>query len=448
MNTREELYHMTDKEMARLKIIEKLLEEEISIKDAAGVLGLSDRQIKRIKKKVRLSGPIAIMHGNRERAPINKVENTVKDLVVKLKYEKYQGTNFSHFAELLKERENIVLSQPTVHRILRNAGLFSPRKKKKIRAHHYRKRKDCPGMMVQFDSSPYSWLGGMRLALHGAIDDASSNVLGLYLCREETLEGYFEVVRQMVKGHGIPVSIYSDKHTIFFNPKGKLTLEEELEGKTAPYTQFSSAMDELGINMIPAGSPQAKGRIERLWGTLQDRLVQEFSLNKIKDIDDANKFLRNYVKKFNKKFSVKPKGDPVFRELAKEVVLDYILCRKEIRKLDNGSAFSFKSKYYQLISNGKVAAGISRAKVKVLTSKKIGIKAEYSGKIYSVLGVEVLPKIESSHIKENIKTEKLPKKPANTHPWKNCSFKIYDKREEKIAVGLYDSTIAWENDGY
>jgi hypothetical protein len=144
--------------------------------------------------------------------------------------------------------------------------------------------------------------------------------------------------------------------------------------------------------------------------------VQEFSLNKIKDIDDANKFLKNYVKKFNKKFSVKPKGDPVFSEPAKEVVLDYILCRKEIRKLDNGSAFSFKSKYYQLISGGKVAACISRAKVRVLTSKRIGIKAEYSGKIYSVTAIEVLPKIESSYIKEKIKTEKLPKKPANTHP--------------------------------
>jgi transposase len=447
MNKREELYHMTDEEMVRLKVIERLLKEEISIKDAADVLGLSERQIKRIKKKVRLNGPIAIIHGNRKRKPINAVENTVKDLVVKLKYEKYLGTNFSHFAELLEEREGIVLSQPTVHRILRNAGIASPRKKKKLQAHHYRKRKACPGMMVQIDSSPYSWLGTGELSLHGAIDDASSNVLGLYLCKQETLEGYFEVTRQMVKGYGIPVSIYSDRHTIFFNPKGKLTIEEELDGKTEPYTQFSMAMGELAVKMIPAGSPQAKGRIERLWGTLQDRLVQEFNLNKIKEIDDANKFLKNYVKKFNKKFSVKPKGDPIFREPGKEVVLDYILCGKIPRKLDGGSAFSYRGKYFQLVSGKKPAITIPRSKISVLTSSRIGIKAEYSGRVYSVARLEARPKV-TMDTKVKTKIRELPKRPADTHPWKNCGFNRYDRREEKIAIGLFDSTIAWENDNY
>ena len=215
MNTREELYHMTDKEMARSVVAERLIEGEITIKGAAEVLGLSTRQVKRIKKKVRLNGPGATVHGNRKRKPVNAVDEKVKDLVLKLKTVKYGGTNFSHFAELLAEREDIIISQPTVHRILRGAGIVSPKKKKKIRAHRYRKRKDCPGMMVQLDASPYRWLGGEDLNLHGAIDDASGDVLGLYLCKEETLEGYFEVTGQMIKGPGIPISTYSDKHTIY-----------------------------------------------------------------------------------------------------------------------------------------------------------------------------------------------------------------------------------------
>ena len=211
---------MTDKEMARAVVAERLIEGEITIKGAAEVLILSTRQVKRIKKGVRLIGPKAVIHGNRKRKPVNATADNVKDLVVELKTKKYTGTNFSHFAELLEEKEDIAISRPTVHRILRNAGIVSPKKKKRTKAYRYRKRKDCPGMMVQLDASPYPWLGDEELNLHGTIDDASSTVVGLYLCKEETLEGYFEVARQMIRGPGIPVSTYSDRHTIFFSPKG------------------------------------------------------------------------------------------------------------------------------------------------------------------------------------------------------------------------------------
>ena len=197
----------------------------------------------------------------------------------------------------------------------------------------------------------------------------------------------------MIKGNGIPISTYSDRHTIFFSPKDKLTIEDQLEGKREPYTQFSAAMSELGVGMIPAGSAQAKGRIERLWGTLQDRLVQEFILNGIKDVESANKFMKKYIKKFNRRFSVVPKGEPIFRKLEKGINLDYILCRKIPRKLDSGSAFSYMGKYFQLVSCGKPAAAIPRSGVSVLTSSRIGIKAKYSGKVYSVARLEARPKV-------------------------------------------------------
>ena len=445
MDTREETYHMTDKEMARLVVAERLIAGEITIKGAAEVLGLSTRQVKRIKKKVRLNGPGATVHGNRKRKPINAVDKYVKDLVVELKREKYAGTNFSHFQELIAEKDGISISRPTVHRILADAGIVSPKKKKKTKTYRYRKRKDCPGMMVQLDASPYEWLGGEDLNLHGAIDDASSTIVGLYLCKEETLEGYFEVTRQMIKGFGIPISTYNDKRTVFVSPKGKLSVEDQLDGKREPYTQFSRAMDTLGVKMIPAGSPQAKGRIERLWGTLQDRLVQEFILNGIKDTESANIFMKKYIKKFNDRFSVVPKGKPVFRKLDKNTNLDYILCSKIPRKLDRGSAFSYKNNYYQLVSGGKPAITLPRSRVSVLISTRIGIKALYSGKVYSVVKLEARPKVLKN---TQSKIRKLPKKPVASHPWKNGSsdgFR-YDKRDERLALGLFDSTIAWETE--
>ena len=220
-----------------------------------------------------------------------------------------------------------------------------------------------------------------------------------------------------------------------------------LEGKTEPYTQFSAAIAELGVNMIPAGSPQAKGRIERLWGTLQDRLVQEFALNKIKDMESANIFMQKYIPKFNARFSVIAKGSSVFRKLARGVNIDYILCRKYTRKLDNGSAFSYGGNYYQLLSGGRPAAAIPRSAVKVLISEKIGIKSQYSGKVYS------LARIEKPAVKSFAKTNKDKKisvKPAVNHPWRSGNsdkFK-YDPSNEDIAAGLFNSTITWGTDSY
>ena len=149
---------MTAKEMARLRVIERLVEGEMKVKEASRILNISTRQVKRIKKRVIKTGPGAVIHGNRKRKPINATADNVKDLVVELKKDKYEGTNFSHFAELISEGEKIGISRPTVHRILTEAGIKSPRKKKKIRAHRYRKRKDCPGAMVQLDASLYEWL--------------------------------------------------------------------------------------------------------------------------------------------------------------------------------------------------------------------------------------------------------------------------------------------------
>ncbi len=237
MKKRKEQYHMTEKEMVRLKVAEKLIEGQMKVEEAARILNISTRQVIRMAGRVKKIGPEATIHGNRARKPINATKEMLKDLVVELKKDKYQKANFTHFSELIAKNEKIHLSQPTVHRILTEAGIASPRKKKKVKSHHYRKRVDCPGAMVQLDASPYPWLGGGKLNLHGAIDDASSKVLGLYLTEEECLEGYFEVARQMIKGSGIPVSTYNDRHTILVSPKkARVTIDDQLEGKQRPHT--------------------------------------------------------------------------------------------------------------------------------------------------------------------------------------------------------------------
>ena len=190
-----------------------------------------------------------------------------------------------------------------------------------------------------------------------------------------------------------------------------------------------------------------KGRIERLWGTLQDRLVQEFILNGIKDVESANIFMKKYMKKFNDRFSVVPKGESVFRKLDKNTNLDYILCSKIPRKLDRGSAFSYKRSYFQLVSGGKPAITLPRSRVSVLISSRIGIKALYSGKVYSVVKLEARPKTEG-YIKVAKDKRALPTKHINVHPWKggkSREFK-YDSRDQELHEGLFNSTIAWETE--
>ena len=152
-------------------------------------------------------------------------------------------------------------------------------------------------------------------SIHGFIDDATGKVLGAYMCEHECLLGYLETLRQMIKNYGIPKCLYPDKFSVFFPTKAqKLTIEEQLQGKTKPTTQFKRIIDILGIDMFPASTSQAKGRIERLWETFQDRLITEFKLNKIKTIDEANEFLKKYIKKYNKRFSVKAESEESYFE--------------------------------------------------------------------------------------------------------------------------------------
>lgn len=442
---------MIQKEIVRLRVINQTIDKILTIREAAELLDLSERQVIRLKKGVVEEGPAFIIHKNRGRKPKHAISDKTKDTIIGFKGKKYAEANFSHFQELLEEHEKLKVSYPTVYRVLTRAGIKSPKSHRKHKTHHRRKRKPQKGMLIQIDASPHKWIiGGEAFDLHGAIDDATGEILALYFTPNECLEGYFEIMRQVITNHGIPISLYCDRHTIFISPNdGKLSIEDQLKGRMVNATQFGRAMEELGINIIKAYSPQAKGRIERLWETLQSRLPVEFKIRNITSIEAANAFLSEFVSAYNEKFGVEPESpDEAFISLEADISLDEILCIKEERTIIEGSAFSYKGRYYQLVKNGKVASVIPKAKLIVLTSPRIGIRAMYANVMYDVKVIDERPK--KTPAKAWTKSERKPYRPSNDHPWRQEAKKkpmpLYAEADAEILDmlnGLFGSTRAW-----
>lgn len=440
---------MTQNERNKLYVARCLLDGKMTISEAAETLGLSERQVKRIKKGVKEHGEAFVIHKNKGRKPKHALPDELKNTVVNLKKsEKYSRANFSHFQELLEEYESISISKPSVYRILVTSGLKSPRKHAKVKRHKRRRRKAQRGMLVIIDASPHAWFfNNEGCSLHGAVDDATGEILALFFAPNECLEGYFQLMKTVISNNGVPLAVYTDRHTIFRSPKtDKLSLEDELNGKTIKTTQFGRAMAELGVNLIWAKSAQAKGRIERLWETLQSRLPVELSIAGITTMKEANAFLATFINKYNAKFAVEPKdSQSAFRQLENNVNLDYVLCVKDTRQVDNGSTFSFEGVYYRVIRNGKVIPVIPKSKVTVLKSTRFGLKVQYNGSIYDVEAL-VSPPVKKATVKQP-KQSRKPVIPANNHPWKTgtVSFPVtwYDESDREILEALYSSRLAW-----
>ena len=385
---------LKEKDLKRATLIEACIKGKCTVKQVATALGLSERRVKQIKKEVKENGVKSIQHGNRGRKPKNTIPDETKKKILELRcsYE-YELSNFKHFQELLKERENIDISYSALYNILRNAGIKSPKKHRKTKLHHRRKRKECEGMMLQADGTPFDWFNtGEKYSLHGFVDDATGKITGLYMCKNECLLGYLEVLRQTLENFGIPISLYPDKYSVFFPPKkvdDHVTIEEQLNGREKGITQFGRIVEDLGIKMFPASSPQAKGRIERLWETLQSRLVTEFRINNIKSIEEANTFLIGYIKKYNSQFSVSPASSKsVFLKLPKRYNLDELLCVKFERTIDNAGVFSLNNSKFQIIDKSLPP----KTKVLIYLSQKIGMRVKANNKIYEVQPLEIISK--------------------------------------------------------
>ena len=378
-------------EVNRMIVIQSVIDKKRTGQEASEVLNVSERQIWRLVKKAKENGIDNIKHGNYNRSPKNKTPDDVVKKVIELKNSyNYEQANFKHFKELLEENENIKLSYSTVYNILRKNGFISKNNHKERITHRRRKRKEYEGDMAQADGTPFAWFeDGKMYSIHGFIDDATGKILGLYMMEHECLYGYLEALRYMLENFGVPKIVYPDQYSVFFPAKKqKLTIEEELEGKETPTTQFMRIMKVLAINMFPASTSQAKGRIERLWKTLQDRLITEFRINNITTPEQANKFFIKFIPKYNKQFAVEPEQSVShFGKVPDYINLDLLLCAKLQRVIDNSGTFTIKNQKFQIINN-KIMPNV---KVDIYISQKKGIIVMHNNTEYKVLCGDDVP---------------------------------------------------------
>lgn len=425
---------MSTAETSKSNVISRVIDGIITVRQAADMLGLSERQIKRLKKGVQIEGLAALAHGNRGRKPAHALSDATRSLIIKMAMGLYKGTSCQHMSELLKEQHGVNASAKTITRILHDAKVELHFSKKQSRRRKTRDRMPQEGMLIQIDASIHNWLDhGPKFTLHGGIDDATGKALSLWFRPNEDLEGYLVMLEQLVTNYGSPMSIYSDRHTIFFSPnKDKLTLEEELAGVQAPASQFGRALRELGIKHIPASSPQAKGRIERLWGTLQARLIVELRIAGVTTIDEANAFLLGFMKRFNERFAVEPANPKLAYGVKHNTeTLAMSCCSKIERSVSNGSYFSFNSQTHQLVNaKGTVVPLRPKSKVSLLVREN-RVRALYDGCIFNLKEIQ---KPTKQAPQPAPKTSPRQRAPIST-PWHNWT--VSKPRPHKSVVDRY-----------
>lgn len=339
---------MKQTEETRLYTLNLVLENIITIREAAIVLGLSERHTWRILAEYRKEGVSAIAHGNRGKTPSNSTSEEVKSRIVTLARTKYAGFNHSHFTEKLAEQENIRLSRSTVRNILKNAGLNSHRRHQMRKYRSRRPRMPHEGMLLQLDGSHHDWLEGRGpcMALILAVDDATGTVPYALFREQEDTSGYFMLIKGIVKRRGIPMAIHTDRHAVFDTDRAK----NLPDNPNRRQTQFSRALRQLGISLILARSPQAKGRVERMAGTFQDRLISELRLANAVTIEDANHFLNEFLPQYNRRFGVPPRHlAPAYRPLPDNMDLSAIACYHHSRKVANDNTVRYKWRILQLL---------------------------------------------------------------------------------------------------
>jgi len=315
---------------------------------AAGLLCLSVRQIKRLKKRMREDGEAALAHANRGRPSPRRLPDAVRQRIVQLSRGTYAGFNDHHLCEKLVEREGFSLSRETLRRLLRNNGLGSPRKRRAPAHRQRRVRSARLGELVQLDGSPHDWLEGRgpQPTALGMQDDATGKILAAQFFPSETTFGYLCLLRQLLRRHGVPLAFYGDHSGVFVRNDDHWTVDEQLAGKRQP-TQFGRALEQLGVTFIAANSPQAKGRVERLWGVLQDRLTSELRLAKAADINSANTVLRKFIADYNRRFARQPREAATAWRPAPEN-LERICCFVHERTVSNDNVVQWEGRRFQI----------------------------------------------------------------------------------------------------
>ena len=370
---------LNQQEQARLQVLNSVLEYQIPQAQAAEVLGISERQVRRVLAAYRREGAAALVHGNRGRKPRNTVPEAIADAVVVLAGEKYAGFNHSHLTEALAEREGIQLSRQTVSRLLNRVGLASARRHRPPKHRVRRERMPQEGMLLQIDGSHHHWLAerGPRFVLLLAVDDATGTVAGAIFQPEEDTRGYFLLMEGVIHSYGIPLALYGDRHGVF-----KFSGKPRHFSQPVGPTQFTRAMGELGVEQIFARSPQAKGRVERMAGTFQDRLVSELRLAGAKTLDQANAVLRDFLPRFNAQFRVlaqQPQA-AAYRTLDPSIELDRVLCFKHKRQVARDNTVKYQWRTLQLLPS-QDRPSFPGVKVEVLEQSDGQLMIQYGGEV-------------------------------------------------------------------
>jgi len=451
--------NLTMEENDKYTTIKKLVETNGNKKRASLYLNCSIRHINRMIKGYKENGKAYFIHGNHGRKPVHALDEQTKQLILDLYVTKYDGANLAHFSELLNDHEHIKISPSTIRSVLMQEFILSPkatratRKNVKVQlkeleksaktqeevkeiesailvaedAHPRRPRCTYTGEMLQMDASIHIWFGQEKTQLHIAVDDASGSIVGAYFDKEETLNGYYHVLHQVLIDYGIPYMFFTDRRTVFeYKKKNSPSVEEDT------FTQFSYACKQLGIEIRTSSIPQAKGRVERMFQTLQSRLPLEMRLASVNTIEEANEFLNSYIKKFNAKFSLPFDNiKSVFEVQPNLEKINLTLAVLTSRKVDNGSCIKFNKNYYLPIDCNGLPIYYRKG-----TSGMV-IKA-YDGEMFFCVGekiyaLDILP--EHKPISKNFDLAAPPKKPRKvyippmSHPWKQASFERYLKKQ-------------------
>lgn len=444
-------------EQEKYNVIKELVDHNGNKNRAAMKLGLSIRQINRLIIIYKEKGKSGFVHGNRGNIPSKALDKSISEDIILLYKTKYQDFNFNHFKEYLEEEENIKVSYNFIYKHLTKAGILSPKarrktkkefkkqqllKEKKINlamsneqmetiinheisledSHPRGEKPKYFGEIIEQDGSIHLWFGDKKTCLHLAIDKATSTIVGAYFDKEETLNGYYHVLEQILTNYGIPYKFLTDNRTVFnymsLNPDKRTSDKDVL-------TQYGYACKQLGISLTTTSVSQAKGLIERTNGTFQGRLVNELKLNGISTIEQANKYLIEvFVPKFNKKFAMDYKKFPsVFEASPNKEKINYILSVLTPRKIDNGNAIKFKNNYYQPYLNGQLKCFIPKTECLVIESFNGDLLVTIDECVY-----ELKPLSRNERFsKEFDEVEEIKEKkkyiPPMSHPWRLSSFK-------------------------
>ena len=425
---------MTINDLSRIEVVKKVLEKSLAQSEAASILTVSERQIRRMVRRYKDDGVKGLISKKRGAPSNHRLPGGLKDLAIGLIEDNYGDFGPTLAQEKLKEVHGLKISVSTIRTLMIENELWSPRRLKKKRIFQYRDRRNRKGELMQMDGSPHDWFEGRaaKCSLIYTQDDATGEIIVARFEPTETMWGYFSLMKDHLKIHGRPIALYTDKHGVF-----KVNHKDAVSG--GGVTQFGRAMKELDIKLIYANTPQAKGRIERMNKTLQDRLVKELRLQKISTLEEANAYLPTFIKKLNSRLAVVPKEpNNAHRELLPEHDLDCIFIIKENRTLTKNLTFQHKNTIYQVQSD-REAYVLRKARVVIFEHEDGLISAYYKGKKLLLktyaqqekqMG-EVDSKQLNALLDELVKISdgKKKYKPSKKHPWKRHARKACDTIE-------------------